>query len=97
MRATVMIWIFCRCLRWLLWIAAAGYYLEFALNRADHTDWNRQLLLTTELWMFGLPIAAVLTGFLELIARERNGFSRPGFGQDWLGRMSRQPVHAPRL
>jgi hypothetical protein len=86
MRAAVMPWLVFRCLRWLLWLAAIGYFIEFAINRTNHIDWNRQLLLATEMWMFCLPLAAVFAGFLELAAREKAGLDRPDFGRDWLGR-----------
>jgi hypothetical protein len=75
-----------RCLRWLLWIWAAGYYLEFIIHRADHLNDFSNLLLSTEFWMFGLPVAGVFAGFFELMTRERAGLPRPAFGRDWSAR-----------
>src|SRR5262245_45746226 len=94
MNATVLGWMFFRCLRWLFWLSAAAYYLECRWNRADHINQFGQLSHTTEFWLFGLPTAAVFTGFFELILRERAGLARPDPLRDWFGRRQRlQPSH----
>jgi hypothetical protein len=81
-------WVTFRILRLGLWLAAVAYYVEFFMNRPDHLTPFGHLLRTTELWMFGLPLAAVFTGFLELMMRERAGLLRPALGRNWAG----QPV-----
>ena len=85
MREEIVTWLFFRCLRWLCWIATAGYFFEFYLHRRDHLNSFGQLLPTTEFWMFALPLAGVFVGFLELMARERTGFDRPALLRNWLG------------
>jgi hypothetical protein len=71
--STKYAWIFFRYARWLLWLAALGYAIEFLLHRADHLNSFGNLLLTTEFWMFFLPLAAILAGCLELMMRDRAG------------------------
>lgn len=78
-------WIAFRILRWALWLATAGYYLQFFMYRSSHLTPFGHLLTTTELWMFGLPVAAVFAGFFELMMRERVGLQRPAFGRNWTG------------
>jgi len=85
MREEIATWLFFRCLRWLCWIATAGYFLEFYLHRRDHLTSFGQLIPSTEFWMFVLPIAGVFIGFLELMARERTGLGRPAAFRNWLG------------
>ena len=85
MSAPIATWLFFRCLRWLFWIAAAAYYIEFFVHHADHVNSFGQLLTTTEFWMFGLPIAAIFAGFFELMMRERTGLPRPALGRNWTG------------
>ena len=36
--------------------------------------------------LFGLPIAAVFAGFMEMAAREKAGLRRPAFLSDWSGK-----------
>lgn len=50
--------------------------LEFLLNRESHLNNFGHLLFSTELLMFGLPLAAVYIGFFEMMARERAGIVR---------------------
>jgi hypothetical protein len=83
MSGPIAAWLFFRCLRWLLWIAAAAYFTEFYFNSPDHLDSFGHLLPTTEFWMFGLPLAALFTGFFELMMRERTGLPRPAIGRNW--------------
>jgi len=83
MNATVRAWLFFRALRWVLWLGTVAYYGEFMMNRGDHLTPFGHLLTSTELWMFGLPLAAVFAGFFELMMRERAGLPRPSFGRNW--------------
>jgi hypothetical protein len=65
--------LFFRYSRWLLWLAWLGYNLEFVIHRQQHMDPLGQLALTTEVWMFGLPIAAVTVGLFEMMMRDMAG------------------------
>jgi hypothetical protein len=76
-------WRFFRIMRWLVWLAAVGYYIEFLVNRPYHLNQFGHLLTTTEFWIFGLPIAAIFNGFLELMMREKAGLPRPAVGRNW--------------
>src|SRR2546430_16061234 len=77
MSVSVAAWLFFRCLRWLLWIAAAAYYTEFYVHRSDYLNSFGHILPATEFWMFALPLAAVFAGFFELMMRERTVFLDP--------------------
>ena len=77
------VWLFVRGLRWLLWIGSAAYFTEFMVHRRDHLNSFGHLLNTTEFWMFGLPLAALFAGFIELMMREKVGVPRPAFGRNW--------------
>ena len=70
------LWSLIRYTRWLLWLAFLAYSLEFVFHRAQHMNSLGQLLPTTEAWMFGLGLAAVATGLLELKMRETAGVKR---------------------
>jgi hypothetical protein len=70
------LWIFLRCARWLLWLATIGYSIEFMMNRQHHMDEFGRLYLSTEFWMFFLPLAAVFAGFFELMMRGKAGITR---------------------
>jgi hypothetical protein len=83
MSASVAAWLFFRCLRWLLWIAAAAYYIEFFVHRPDHLNSFGNILPATEFWLFALPLAAIFAGFFELMMRERTGLPRPAIGRNW--------------
>jgi hypothetical protein len=85
MNTAIKAWLFFRCLRWLLWIGAIAYSIEFVLHRADHLNLFGHLLPTTEAWMFGLPLAAIFAGYFELMMRERTGLPRPAVGRNWFG------------
>ena len=91
--AAALGWLFFRCLRWVLWLCAIGYYIEFYLHRRDHLNSFGHLLHSTEFWIFSLPIGAVCAGFFELMMREKAGYDRPPFGRNWLGGELRQ--HPP--
>jgi hypothetical protein len=83
MRAAVLAWLFFRGLRWLLWLGALAYYVEYLIHSPNHVNQFGHLLPTTEVWMFALPLAAVFVGFFELMMRERAGLERPAFGRNW--------------
>ena len=53
-------WMMFRILRLGLWLATVAYYVHFFMNRPDHLTPFGHLLTTTELWMFGLPMARSL-------------------------------------
>jgi hypothetical protein len=76
-------WVTLRILRLGLWLATVAYYAHFFMYRSDHLTPFGHLQTTTELWMFGLPLAAVFAGFFELLLRERAGLPRPILGRNW--------------
>jgi hypothetical protein len=80
MSVSVAAWLF---FRWLLWIAAAAYCIEFYVRRTDYLKPSGHILPATEFWMFALPTAAVFAGFFELMMRERTGLPRPAMGRNW--------------
>jgi hypothetical protein len=77
------VWLFFRCLRWLLWLSYAVLSAEFIANRDHHLDQFGHIVPTTEALMFALPLAAMAGGFLELMIRERAGLPRPAIGRNW--------------
>jgi len=83
MSVPVAAWLFFRCLRWLLCIAAAAYYIEYYVHSSDYQNSFGHILPTTELWMFALPLAAIFSGFFELMMREKTGLPRPAIGRNW--------------
>jgi hypothetical protein len=83
MNTAATAWLLFRGLRWLLWLGTIAYYAEFLSNPQDHLTPFGHLLVTTELWMFGLPLAAVFMGFFEMMMRERAGLPRPALGRNW--------------
>lgn len=85
MNPPVLAWLFFRVLRWLCWLTAIAYFAKFFINRDGHLTPFGHLMTSTELWMFGLPMAAVFAGFFELMMREKAGLPRPAFGRNWSG------------
>jgi hypothetical protein len=75
-RAWAATWHVLRALTWLFWIAFIAYGAEYLFNREGHIDSFGHLLPSTELFMFGLPLAAVFIGLLTMLARERAGVVR---------------------
>jgi hypothetical protein len=68
-------------------VAFLAYSLHYALNRASHVDQFDHLLITTEMMFFGLALAALSAGLLELMFRERAGIIRnPAGAGDTLAR-----------
>jgi hypothetical protein len=76
-------WLVFRVLRIGFWLAAVLFYFMFTQSRADYLTPFGHLLTRTELWMFGLPLAAIFLGFMELMMRERAGLPPPAIGRDW--------------
>jgi hypothetical protein len=68
-------WLVMRYTRWLLWLAFLAYSLEFYVHRQQHM-YLGQLLPTTEAWMFGLGLASVTAGLVELRTRDKAGIKR---------------------
>jgi hypothetical protein len=60
-----------RVLKWLLRLGFLGLSLHYVLNRAPYIDQFGQLTLTADVIMFGLPLAAMAAGLLELMLRDR--------------------------
>lgn len=69
-------WHALRGLRWLLWAAFLGYALLYWLNPSNYHDQFGHLLLSAEVVMYALPVAAVFVGFLEMMMREKAGIVR---------------------
>jgi hypothetical protein len=69
-------WYALRGLRWLLWVAFLGYALLYWLNPQGYHDQFGHLLLSAEVVMYALPVAAVFVGFLEMMMREKAGVLR---------------------
>jgi hypothetical protein len=69
-------WLLMRALRWLLWAGFLGYSLHYVLYSASHLDRFGHLLPTTEMAMYGLSLAAVFAGLMELLLRDRAGVTR---------------------
>jgi hypothetical protein len=76
MMSARQLWIFFRCTRWLLWLATLGYSIEFMMSRRHHMDEFGRLYLSTEFWMYFLPLAAVFAGSFELMMRGKAGITR---------------------
>jgi len=65
-----------RGLRWLLWAAFVVFALVYWLDPTNYHNQFGNLLLWVEAVMFGLPVAAVFVGFIEMMMRERAGIIR---------------------
>ena len=70
------VWHALRGLRWLLWAAFLGYALHYWLNPSSYHDQFGHLLLSAEVAMYALPVAAVFVGFVEMMMREKAGIVR---------------------
>jgi hypothetical protein len=73
---TVRWWRISRILHATLWFAVIAYYFYFWIDQKDHFNQLGQLRLSTEVLMFGLPIAAVCMGFFQMAMRDRAGVPR---------------------
>jgi len=69
------LWIFFRFTRWLLWLATIGYAIEFMMDRQHHMDEFGRVYLSTEFWLYFLPLAAVFAGCFELMLRGKAGIT----------------------
>ena len=74
-------WIIFRIARWALWFATVVYYCLFLADTDSHLDQFGHLTYRTEAFMFGLPLAAIFMGFIEMMMRERAGLPRPTLGR----------------
>jgi hypothetical protein len=59
-----------RAVKWLLWVGFFGFSLYFVYNRAPYLTQFGHLTLEADIYMFGLPLAAVAVGFMELMLRD---------------------------
>ena len=57
-------------------MATIGYSIEFMMNRQHHMDEFGRLYLSTEFWVYFLPLGAVFAGLLEMMMRGRAGITR---------------------
>ena len=62
---------FMRALKWLLWASFIGHSLYFMYDRAPHLTQFGHLTNATAFAMFGLSMAAVIAGLLELMLRDK--------------------------
>src|SRR5262249_33002066 len=58
-------WAISRILHGALWLAVIAYYFYFWIDPKDHFNQLGQLRFSTEVLMFGLPMAAVCMGFFS--------------------------------
>jgi hypothetical protein len=80
-------WMLTRIVRWLLWLTFLAYSLHYVVDKASHVDQFDHLLITTEMMFFGLSLAAMFAGFIELMFRDRAGIVRkPAGGGDAIAR-----------
>ena len=77
MKAGFVTWFALRVLRWLTWAAFLAYSLRIMLDKASYLDAFSRPLRSTEAWLFGLPVLAIVLGLLELMMRERARIARP--------------------
>ena len=73
MSAWLVAWRVARILRWAFWLGFLGFCLYFISDRTPHFSPLGQLAHHAEAFLFGLPLAAVIAGFMELLCRERLG------------------------
>jgi hypothetical protein len=81
MNATIAVWLFFRLVRWISWIVFLGWSFYYWKDPVPHLNNFLQLYHTTEAVWFGSALAAIFSGFLELMMRERAMLARPNFGQ----------------
>jgi hypothetical protein len=62
---------FMRVLKWLLWASFVGHSLYFVYDRTPHLTQFGHLTNGTAFAMFGLSMAAVIAGLLELMLRDK--------------------------
>jgi hypothetical protein len=92
MSAAAVTWRLLRISRWALWLAFLGYCFYLHVFREGQYNQFGHLPIASELTIFGLGVAAVFAGLLEMMMREQAGIPRPSY------RASRQPdPHPPGL
>jgi hypothetical protein len=79
MAAAKVTWIVVRVLRYAMWIGFFCYSFYVSTFRASVVNQFGHLPPEFELPIFGLAMAAVTLGFLELMMRERAGIARPPY------------------
>jgi hypothetical protein len=84
MNAVWALWVLFRVGRWAAWLGLLAYTFNVIFYREIHISPYGNVLLSTELKIFGLAFAGVIFGFLELMMREKVGVPRPLFLRDWL-------------
>jgi hypothetical protein len=90
MGAAAVTWKLLRVSRWALWLAFLGYCFYVHVFREGQYNQFGHLPFSTEITIFGLGIAAVFAGLLEMMMREQAGIPRPSYGS------SNQPDPHPR-
>ena len=59
-----------RLVKWVFWVGFVAYAFYFVSNRAPHLTQFGHLTRTTEMLMFGLPLAGMVAGFAQLMLRD---------------------------
>jgi hypothetical protein len=72
-----------RIIKWLLWISVIVFSIYFMRDRTPHMGALGSLTHQAEAFLFGLPLAAVMVGLLELMLRDR---AYPGSAVDLIAR-----------
>jgi hypothetical protein len=55
-----------RTVKWLLWVGFVAYALHFVQDRTPHLDQFGHLTLSTEMVLFGVPLAAMAMGLFQM-------------------------------
>jgi len=71
MNAWFAAWQAARILGWAFWLGLLAYSVYFISDRSPHFNSFGQLTHQAEAVLFGLPLAAVFAGFMELLCRAR--------------------------
>lgn len=65
------LWLTARVLTWALWIGFVLYGVYYMANPSPHHTSLGHLRPVTEAVMFGLPLAAIALGLVQLMIKER--------------------------
>jgi hypothetical protein len=76
--AMKVVWLVLRASRWLTYIALLFLAVHAPLSRESYMDAYGHLTRASEAFIFGLGIWAFLSGFLEMMVREKAGIPRAG-------------------
>jgi hypothetical protein len=55
MSAAILVWLFFRNVKWLLWFATVAYYIELVMHRPNHLNSFGHLLHSTEFGYLAFP------------------------------------------